>query len=57
MYLGVFTHPIAITKKIENCRVCEVKDYAGTGFSNFAIEYLCENDKVHEPVFACSYGA
>ena len=24
---------------------------------NFAIEYLCENEKFRETVFACSYGA
>ena len=26
-------------------------------FSNFAIEYLCENETVRETVYACSYGA
>ena len=26
-------------------------------FSNFAIEYLRENEKVRETVFVCSYGA
>ena len=31
--------------------------YADTRFSNFAIEYLLENKKVRELVFACSYGA
>ena len=31
--------------------------YADTRFSNFAIEYLLENKKVRERVFACSYRA
>ena len=26
-------------------------------FSNFAIEYLCNDKKVHKTVFVCSYGA
>ena len=30
-------------------------DYADTQFSNFAIEYLHEREKVRETVFACSY--
>ena len=36
--------------------VCVLVDYADTQFSNFAIEYLRENEKVHKTVFACSYG-
>ena len=40
-YLGVFTIPIAIIKKYEK----------------FAIKYFCENEKVSETVFACSFGA
>ena len=34
-----------------------VTDYAYTRFSNFAIEYLRENEKVRKTVFACSCGA
>ena len=35
-----------------------VVDYAeDTRFSNFAIEYLCKNEKLHETVYACSFGA
>ena len=34
-----------------------IVDYADTGFSSFAIEYLRENEKFRETVFACSYGA
>ena len=41
----------------KNLGVRVVLDYADTGFSNFAIEYLRENEKVRETVFACSYGA
>ena len=33
-----------------------VADYAYTRFSNFAIEYLRENEKVRKTVFACSCG-
>ena len=40
----------------KNSGVSIVVDYADTGFSNFAIEYLRENEKVRETVFACSYG-
>ena len=32
-------------------------DYTDTRFSNFAIKCLCKNEKVHETVFTCSYGA
>ena len=49
----MFTHPIAIIQKFENV----VVDYAYDGFFIFAIEYLRENEKVRETVFACSYGA
>ena len=28
-----------------------------SNFSNFAIEYLCENEKVRETIFVCSYKA
>ena len=37
--------------------LCADFDYADTWFPNFAIEYLHEDEKVHETVFACSYGA
>ena len=40
-----------IKKKI---RVRVVVDYGDTRISNFAIEYLCKNEKVCETVFACS---
>ena len=36
---------------------CVVVDYADTRFSNFAIEYLLENETFRETVFACSYCA
>ena len=36
-------------------RVQVVVDYATTGFSNFVIKYLHENEQVRETVFACSY--
>ena len=64
MYLSVFTHPIAIIKK--NCKCLYLRknllahvvvDYAYTRFTNFAIKYLRENEKVRETVFACSYWA
>ena len=32
-----------------------LKKNSDTGFSNFAIEYLRENEKVRETVFACSF--
>ena len=32
-------------------------DYEDTQFSNFVIEYLRENEKFRETVFACSYWA
>ena len=35
--------------------VCVVVDYADTRFSNFAIEYLRENEICRKTVFACSY--
>ena len=35
--------------------MCVINDYADTQFSNFAIEYLHEREKVRETVFACSY--
>ena len=34
---------------------CVVVDYADTRYSNFAIEYLLENETFRETVFACSY--
>ena len=34
-----------------------VVDYVDIRFLNFAIEYLRENEKSHETVFAFSYGA
>ena len=34
-----------------------VVDYVDIRFLNFAIEYLRENEKAHETVFAFSYGA
>ena len=45
-------------RKILHKHVCigVVVDYAYTvSFSNFSIEYLPENEKVRETVFACSY--
>ena len=65
-YLGVFSvhtsnsnnlqiwKPPYLTKK---SGVLVVVDYADTGFSIFAIEYLRENENVCKTVFACSYGA
>ena len=41
----------------KNSGVRVVVDYADTRFSNFAIEYFRENEKVRETVFACSYWA
>ena len=41
----------------KNLRVRLVNVNADTRFSNFAIEYLWENKKVRETVFASSYGA
>ena len=41
----------------KNLCVRVVVDYADTGFSIFAIEYLRENENVCKTVFACSYGA
>ena len=38
-------------------RVGVVIDFADTRFLNFAMEYLCQTEKVHETVFTCSYGA
>ena len=38
-------------------RVRVVVDYVDTRFSNFASEYLRENENFCETVFACSYGA
>ena len=46
---------IFVSKKKSGVRV--VVDYADTRFSNFANEYLRENEKFRETVFACSYGA
>ena len=37
--------------------MCVINDYADTQFSNFAIEYLHEREKVRETVLACSYWA
>ena len=62
-YLDVFTQLIACLKlwktpylkKTSGARV--VADYAENRFSNFAIEYLRENEKFRETLFACSYGA
>ena len=42
---------------MKKLRVRVVNDYADTRFSNLVIEYLCENEKVRETVFVCSYGA
>ena len=39
-------------KKKSGVRV--VVDYADTRFSKYAMEYLCENEKNRETVFACS---
>ena len=47
---------ISISKE-NNGSVCVVVDYVETQFSNFAIEYLRENEKSRETPFACSYGA
>ena len=41
----------------EKLRVGVVVDFADTRFSNFAIEYLRENETVCETIFACSYRA
>ena len=41
----------------KNLRLCLILDYSDTQFSNFAIEYLREKERVRETVFACSYGA
>ena len=41
----------------KNLGVLVVIDYADTGFSILAIEYLCENETFCETVFSCSYGA
>ena len=46
---------ISLSKEKSCVRV--VVDYADTRFSNFVIEYLSENKKFLETVFACSYGA
>ena len=47
---------ISVSKEKIGCRV--VVDYEDTWFLNFAIEYLCENEKCCETnFFACSYGA
>ena len=40
----------------KNVHVWVVFDYVETRVLNFAIEYLRENEKVHETFFACSYG-
>ena len=52
-YLGAFTHPIAIIQKYENIRILRkivcprtIQWLSVHVFSNFAIEYLRENDKV-----------
>ena len=57
--LGCVYKPNSNNLKIskENFHVCIIVDYADTRFLNFAIEYLHENKKVDETVFACSYGA
>ena len=46
---------ISLSKEKAGVRV--VVDYADTKFSNVAIDYLRENEKFRETVFACSYGA
>ena len=61
-YLDVFTHiKILISLYIycikKKSGVHVVVDYTDTQFSNFAIEYLCKNEKVGVTVFACSHGA
>ena len=38
-----------------NLHVRIVVDYAVLLFLNFGIEYLCENEKVRETIFACSF--
>ena len=40
----------------ENLHIHIVVDFEKPQFSNFAIEYLRENEEVHKIVFACSYG-
>ena len=40
---------LPLTKKL---RVGVVVDYTDSGFSNFAIEYLCENENVPETVLS-----
>ena len=62
-YLGVFTHANSNNLKIWKCpyltNICvsTLSLITDTGYSNFAIEYLRENEKVRETVFACSYWA
>ena len=41
----------------KNSGVQVLVDFADNGFSNFAIEYLRENEKFRETVFVCSYSA
>ena len=48
---------ISISTVNKKLRVHVVVDYVDMRFSKFAIEYLPENKKVCETVFACSYGA
>ena len=62
--LGYVYKPNSNNLKIQKCsylkkflHVGVVIDYADTQFSNFAIEYLHENEKVCETVLACSYGS
>ena len=46
---------VCIKRKILHVSV--VVDYPDKRLSNFAIEYLRENEKVCEIIFACSYEA
>ena len=64
--LGVFTQYTSNSNNLKiwkqrylkkNSGVCVIIYYQDTGFSIFTIEYLCENEKVHETIVACSYGA
>ena len=46
---------ISISKEKSGVRT--VNEYVDTWFSNFAIEYLLENETFPTTVFACSYDA
>ena len=49
-----WVHLLTIKKKL---RVHVIVDYADTQLSNFAIEFLRENEKIRAIVFASWYGA